>query len=202
MDPREAISRVEEIREQLARAETFRVYRAASTAFTGIIALAAALVQSQWQLDDVNSFLILWLSAASLSLTVVAMDMRVRCRMSDSVLLRDATITAARQFVPCVVAGGLLTFVLYRFAPHALGLLPGLWGICFALGVFASRPGLPRATNFVGAYYILAALLAIALAPSSPRPTFELWPMPVIFGVGQLLMAGVLYIFSEHRHDS
>jgi hypothetical protein len=198
MDPREAISRVEEIREQLARAETFRVYRSASTGITGLLALLATLVQARWQLNDTDSFLTLWLIAAAASIVVVSLDMRVRCRMSDSVLMRDATITAARQFVPCVVAGGLLTLALYRFTPQSLGLIPGLWGICFALGIFASRPGLPRAVNFVGAYYMLAALLVIATAPARGGQ-FELWPMPIIFGVGQLLMAAVLYFFSE-RH--
>ncbi len=60
-------------------------------------------------------------------MVVVSLDIRVHCRMFDSVLMRDATITAARQFVPCVVAGGLLTLALYRFAPQSLGLIPGLW---------------------------------------------------------------------------
>ena len=122
-----------------------------------------ALVQSQWQLNDMNGFLILWLSA-SLSLTVVAMDMRVRCRMSDSVLLRDATITAARQFVPCVVAGGLLTFVLYRFAPHGAGLASRIVGDLLRAGRVRIAARIAPGSQLRRAYYILAALLAIALA--------------------------------------
>jgi hypothetical protein len=198
MDPREALSRIEQIREQLARAELVRAFRAASVASTGIIAFVAAMVQWRWNLNDCDNFLNLWLLAAAAGIVVVGTEMAVRCACSGSTLQRDATLLAVRQFVPCVVAGALLTLALYQFAPDALRLLPGLWGIIFSLGVFASRPGLPRAANLVGGYYMLAGLFVIAAAPNQAQ--FEVWPMPLVFGVGQLMAAGVLYFSYERRH--
>jgi hypothetical protein len=73
-----------------------------------------------------------------------------------------------------------------------------LWSIIFSLGIFASRPGLPRAINIAAAYYLLAGLIVIATAKNSPP--FEQWPMPVCFGVGQFLTAAILY-FSTRRTD-
>ncbi|WP_428938839.1 hypothetical protein [Fontivita pretiosa] len=198
MDPLEAISRVRAIREQLARAETYRAYRAGSTAATGAMALLAAAVQARWQLNDTSSFLILWSSVAALCIIIVGIEMRLRCIMSDSILLREATVLAARQFAPSVLAGALLTLAIWRFRHESVGLLPGLWGLLFAMGVFASRPGLPAAINVAGAYYMLAGVAVLILA--SNRPEFEIWPMPLMFGVGQLLIAAIIF-FSLRKHD-
>jgi hypothetical protein len=131
---------------------------------------------------------------------IVSIEMILRCRLSESVLLRDATVVAARQFVPCVVAGALLTLVIYLHARPALPMLPGLWSIVFSLGVFASRPGLPRAINFVGAYYLLAGLFTITTAKN--QPGFDVWPMPLCFGAGQLLTATILYFSTARNNDS
>ena len=89
------------------------------------------------------------------------------------------------------MAGGLLTFVLIRFAPRASGCCPGLWQILFSLGVFASCRLLPRATFSVAVFYLATGLACLALA----RGEFALspWAMGLPFGVGQLLAAAVLY---------
>jgi hypothetical protein len=192
------MAQVEEIREQLARAETFRAFRAASTAATGAMALLGAAIQSYWQLNDPHSFMILWISVAAISVAIVGAEMRLRILNSDSILTRDAAILAARQFVPCVVAGALLTLAIRRCAPEATRLVPGLWAILFSLGIFASRPGLPRAINFAGAYYLLCGLLLIATAPAGE---FQAWPMPITFGAGQLLVASILFISSNNERN-
>jgi hypothetical protein len=199
MDPREAMSRIELIREQLARAETYRAFRAASTAMTGVLAIVAAAVQANWQLNNSTEFLQLWVVVAALGMIIVATEMTIRYRATDSILARDALILAARQFVPCVVAGALLTLAINRFAHDAVHLMPGLWAILFSLGIFASRPGLPRAIIFAGLYYMLAGLFVIVTTGASE--TFETWPMPLCFGVGQILSAGILYVFAERPHE-
>jgi hypothetical protein len=191
---------VERIREQLARSEAIRAWRAASVMFTASVALAGGIIQSRWDLSDPDSFLVLWITLAGVCMAVVSVEMIFRCRLaSGSQLLRDATIVAARQFVPSVIAGGLITWTFYRHAPESIHLLPGLWSIVFGLGVFASRPGLPRAINVAGAYYLLAGVFVIASTSGSRE--FEAWPMPLCFGVGQLLTASILYLYATHSHD-
>src|SRR5262245_57551537 len=200
MDRHDAILHVQQIREQLARAAAFRVYRGASVSVTGLLAFVAAWVQFRWELNAPVRFLALWLVVAAVCITIVSIEMFLRCRLSDSVLLRDATIVAARQFVPCVVAGALLTLAIYLHAQPALPLLPGLWSILFSLGIFASRPGLPRPINFAAAYYLLAGLFAIATV--SNDSVFDVWPMPLCFGAGQLLTATVLYFSTARNYES
>jgi hypothetical protein len=198
MNRDDALSQVQQIREQLARAEAFRVYRAASVSFTGVLAFIGAAIQNRWELGDPTGYLILWIVIAAICMVVVTVEMIVRCKVSESMLLRDATIVAARQFVPSVVAGALLTLVIFRFHRESMHLLPGLWSMVFSLGVFASRPGLPRGINFAGAYYLIAGLYIVATAKA--EAVFEAWPMPLSFGVGQLLTAAILYFSTTRNH--
>ena len=80
--------------------------------------------------------------------------------------------------------------VIYRYAPDALQLLPGLWQIVFSLGVFASCRSLPRGMFAVGVWYLAVGLATLALAASAP---FAALAMAIPFGAGQFLMAFVLY---------
>jgi hypothetical protein len=80
--------------------------------------------------------------------------------------------------------------VIYRFAPEALWMLPGLWQIVFSLGVFASVRSLPRGMFAVGVWYLAAGLATLALSSGAP---FSAVAMALPFGVGQLMMAFVIW---------
>ena len=54
------------------------------------------------------------------------------------------TMLAVDQFVPCLVAGALVTYAIGKFAGDIVWIMPGLWAVLFSLGVFASRRFLPR----------------------------------------------------------
>jgi hypothetical protein len=70
--------------------------------------------------------------------------------------------------------------------------------VIFGLGVFASRPVLPRPLLVVGVWYVAAGLGVLLLA----RGEQALSPlaMGVPFGVGQGLAAVLLYLTLERRH--
>ena len=191
MELDEALERIAVIHRHIIRGQLFRGYRAVPTFLSGLLAFIACAIQGIWLDDDTTACLILWLSAAGASVAIVALEMIIRCRRSSSTLERDMTIGAAEQFVPIVVAGALLTFVLSEFAADQLWLLPGLWAIMFSLGVFASRRMLPRAITLVGAHYLLTGLLCIALGHDGPF--FPAWTMALTFGAGQFMAAFILY---------
>lgn len=199
MELNEALSQISEIRRHLARSEVFRGYRAATTAFSGVVALVACGIHA-WCLppDNIDAFLWLWLGAAAISLLVVGTEMTIRCRRSQSSLQREMTMIAVEQFVPCMVAAGLLTYVMLHWVYHSLWMLPGLWALFFGLGVFASRRVLPRGTFIVGAWYLLCGILCIVASQNLPSPAP--WEMALCFGVGQLLAAFILYWNLERHH--
>lgn len=200
MELNEALSQISEIRRHLATTEVFRGYRSATTAFSAAVALVACAIHAWWLPQDINAYLWLWLAAAVISLTVVGAEMVIRSRRSQSSLQREMTLIAVEQFVPCLMAGGLLTYVLLHFAFHTLWMLPGLWAVLFSLGVFSSRRVLPKGTSIVGAWYLLSGILCVAVASSPQRQVPSPWEMAACFGVGQSLAAFVLFWNLERHH--
>jgi hypothetical protein len=71
-----------------------------------------------------------------------------------------------------------------RLAPY----LPGLWAMVFGLGIFASRPYLPRTTGWVALYYLTAGALLLALT----REASSAWEVGGTFALGQLGTAAAL----------
>lgn len=200
MELREALSQIAEIRQQMARTEVFRGFRSVPVAFSGVLAWAAAIAQAIWIPEpsrDITSYLTLWIGAAAIGMASAGLEMMLRARHSSR-WAREHTWLAVEQFLPCVVAGGLTTFVLARTSESVLWILPGLWSILFSLGVFASRRLLPRATLAVAFYYLVAGLACLTLARG--ESSFSPWAMGVPFGGGQLLAAAVLYRTLEWDH--
>jgi hypothetical protein len=202
MELREAMMQITEIRLQMARTEVFRGYRAMPVAFSGLLALAAAGFQAVWIPDpaqQMTAYLSLWVGAAIVSALAAGAEMANRSRRSASSWTREITWLAVEQFVPCLIAGGLLTVVLWRYAPDGLWMLPGLWQVLFSLGIFASCRLLPRPTFWVAVFYLAAGLATLALARG--EHAFSPWAMGVPFGFGQLLASAVLYLTLECSDD-
>ncbi len=217
MNVHDALSQIADIRQRVARAQAFGGYRPATTAFTGIVAIVTAFVQTlllpiPHQTHNANYlrsagdmaassvfridlYLYLWFAAAIVSMAVVGLEMWVRVRKSQSDLQRDLTLCAVDQFVPALVAGLLLTIVIVQFSFESVWMLPGLWMILFAMGIFSSRRVLPRFSTLIAAFYLMAGLLVLAMQKSAG---LHAWTMGLVFGVGQSAAAGLLW-FVERR---
>ena len=67
MELDEALSQIAEIRHQMARTEVFRGYRALPVAFSGVLAISAAVVQAVWlpnPTERIGAYLGLWVGSA------------------------------------------------------------------------------------------------------------------------------------------
>jgi hypothetical protein len=200
MHIQDALDQISDIRAQLAQTLTFRGYRSLTTAFTGLLGIVAAITQAMLignGFNDLHAYLRIWFAAAIVSLVVVSIEICWRCVRSGHQLQRELSLAAVEQFMPTLVAGALLTYVLI----HGSGgenawLLPGLWMILFAMGVFASRRLLPRSVFVIGAYYLLAGLSVLLMERGRQ---LEPWVMGGAFAIGQLLSAAILY-FSLERN--
>jgi hypothetical protein len=189
-----ALADITAIRSQMARGAEFQGYGPITVAATGLLALAAAGVQMLWLPEpaaDVFSYLALWVATAAVSVVLIGIEMVARSRRIHSGLADEMIHAATEQFIPAGVAGALLTVVLYRFASDSLWMLPGLWQIVFSLGFFASCRSLPRPMFAVGVWYLATGLATIAFANGAQA--FSPCAMALPFGLGQFLMAGILY---------
>ena len=192
-DLRKALADIHAIRGQVARATVFRGYGPATVALTGMVAGLGAFFQAIWLggSHDIAGYLIVWVGVALISAAMIGGETITRSRRLHSELADEMIHAAIEQLIPVAVAGALLTFVLVRFAPESTWLLPGLWQILYSLGIFASCRLLPKSLFAAGAWYLAAGLINVAWGAEGEA--FSPWRMGLPFGIGQLLMAGILY---------
>ncbi len=202
MEIKQALAHVSEIREQLARTEMFRGYRSLTVAFSGLVGVAAAVGQAFWlprPAERWGTYLALWFGAAAINLVVVGVEICIRAKAANLSLTRRTTVFAVEQFLPSLVAGGLLTIVIVKRASEAIWMLPGLWALLFSLGIFASCRLLPRAVSIAGMWYLVAGVFALAWGQGDAA--FSPWIMGITFGFGQLLTAVILHFTLERSSD-
>lgn len=200
-DLNKALGDIDSIRRQMARSTEFRGYGPATLAATGVFAMSAAVAQAIWLPDPVKAiyaYLATWISTAIVSAALIATQMRARTRRIHSGMADEMIGMAVEQFLPSAGAGSLLTVVLVWFVPGALWMLPGMWQVIFSLGVFSSCRFLPRPMVAAGLWYLLTGLACIALGDSR---ALSPWTMGIVYGAGQLLVAGILYFNSREGED-
>jgi hypothetical protein len=200
-DLNRALGDISSIRRQVAQSTEFRGYGPATLATTGVFALAAAGAQMLWVPDPANrlhAYLAVWFATAVLSAGLIALQTLNRARRMHSGMADEMIRMAVEQFLPAAGAGALVTVVLVRAAPDVVWMLPGLWQVIFSLGVFASCRFLPRAVAGVGAWYLLTGLCALGLGDAR---ALSPWAMGIPFGVGQALVAAILFFRAKEAGD-
>jgi hypothetical protein len=192
-----ALADIFAIRSQIAAGTAFRGYGPATVAATGGVALLTMLFQLLWLDDPTRQPLVFfagWAVTALLSGAMIWIEMRARSRRHHSGLADAMVQQAVEQFLPASVAGASLAAMLWKFAPEALWMLPGLWQVFVSLGIFASVRSLPRTVAFGAAWYFVAGFATLLLASQSHA--LSAWTMGLPFVIGQLLMAAILHFAS------
>jgi hypothetical protein len=201
-DLEEALAGIAAIRGQISRSAEFHGYGPMTVAATGIMAVVAGQVQTHLvanPMRDIWTYLAIWTATAAISVTLIGVEMITRSRTLHSGLAMEMIWSAVEQLVPAAVAGILITIVLLQVAPEALWMLPGLWQVLVALGVFACVRFLPRATFVIAVWYLFTgvACLALGRVPHALAP----WQMTLPFAIGQLGAASVLQL-SQRDDDA
>lgn len=190
MNVSQALEQLNEIHHHLGRSEVYRGYRSKTIALTGLSGLlAAAGLAYFWPEAGALERIGFWVAVAALNLAVVAWEVLGDYDNHRTAHQRKVSRRTVGQFLPALALGAVLTAAMASRG-ESLDLLPGLWAGLFALGIFSSRPYLPRGVGWVGAYYLAAASILLSF-----ETTALAWPwaMGGAFGIGQALMAYVLY---------
>jgi fumarate reductase subunit D len=192
-----ALADIFAIRSQIAAGTAFRGYGPEAMAATGVLALLTAIAQFLW-LDDPTGrplvFFAGWAVTALVCCGMIWVEMQARSRRHHSGLADAMIHQAIEQFLPAGVAGVLLAFMLNRFAPETLWMLPGLWQLLTSIGIFASARSLPSTIKIAAAWYFVAGFAVLVVA--SIHHTLSPWTMGLPFVIGQLLMAAILHFAS------
>src|SRR4051812_12467694 len=196
-----ALGDISAIRRQVANTTEFRGYGPLTSVTTSIFAVLAAAVQQLWLAETerhVPVYLTIWVTTALLSAALTGVQMHTRARRMHSALSDEMIRMAVEQFLPAMIAGLLVTAVVLGSAPHDAWILPGLWQIIYSLGIFSSCRFLPRPMLAAGGWYLVTGLACMSIGDSR---AFSPLAMGVPFGLGQLLIAGVLMFGSREERD-
>lgn len=186
-----ALAQVAAIQDQIARSEVYRGYRSVPIAASGVIGLVAAWMQPRGLAADPLSFVAYWMMIALCAGFVGTSEIVYNYIVHDDALARRRTRRVVGRLLPSLLAGAIVTASFGHLGAALVPLLPGLWAICFGIGIFASRPYVVRASGWVALYFYVmgVVLLWIARGPETLSP----WAVGGTFGVGQLITAAVLY---------
>jgi hypothetical protein len=191
MDFPRALSQIAEIHQQLAKSEVYRGYRSLPIAASGLVGVLAALGQPAWTMENPRGFLAYWTAVAALAGTVGVSEIAFNYVVHEPSFGRRRTRQVLGQFLPAAVMAIVVTVTLHQLDQQLVHLLPGLWSLCFGVGIFASRPYLPRRSGLVALYYTLAG--SALLWTANLGGTFNGWRVGGTFALGQLMAAAVLY---------
>src|SRR5262245_21713779 len=160
-----ALDQISTIHAQLAKTELFRGYRPLPVALTGIVGLLAVWLQPHVVgPGDGVAYCAFWVVVAGLN-ALIGGGAIVRCYFQDTdSLTRRRTRQVVGQFLPCLLAGVGATLGVFYVDVRYIPLLPGFWAILYGLGLFSSRPYLPRAMGWVALFYLVAGVALLCLA--------------------------------------
>lgn len=191
VDYSRAVGQIAAIHDQLAKGEIYQGYAPLAVALSGACGLAGASLQPYVvPAAGPHAWLLYWTGVAAVAALVAGSRTAFDYLLREPAHARRRTRRVVGQFAPAPFAGAVLTLLALVSQPGLVPYLPGLWAVTFGLGVFASRPYLPRATGWVALYYVLAGL---GLAATAGAPVPAPWSVGGVFAVGQLATAAVLY---------
>jgi hypothetical protein len=191
MDASRALDQIAEIHRQMAKGEVYRGYRSLPVAMSGLVGVAAAAVQPASLTRDPNGYLLYWSVAAAAAALVGSSEILYNYLVTEDASGRRQTRRVAGQFLPALFGGAAVAACFAHASAGLIALLPGLWAICFGIGIFACRPYLPRASGWIALFYYASGFMFLWVGHGIDP--LNGWWLGGIFGVGQLLAAAVLW---------
>jgi len=126
-----AIQNLQYIRETMERAGAFTAVPGWGGILMGVSALMTALISSRLPSRDL--WFASWLGEAGLALAIGGWAMVQKAKAAKSTLFYGAGRKFAMNLLPAMIAGGVLTVVLYR--QQLFGIMPGVWLLLYGVSV-------------------------------------------------------------------
>src|SRR3569833_1525829 len=151
---RHAAANLRYIRDTMERASSFTAVPGWGGVAVGCTAILAGIVSAGRPMAQAY---FIWLAEAGFALTLAAIAVRLKSKRLDLSLHTRAARRALLSFVPPLIAGGVLTVVLFR--NNDLGVLPGLWLLLYGAAVVTGGAFSVRIVPFMGLCFMFMGAL-------------------------------------------
>ena len=192
MEVSRALADLQEVRTRLAAVQRFRGLSGGAAIASGVAAIGAGFVQATSIAHPIGQsdgarYVAIWSACLACSLAVNYGAILLWLARNWSLRSRLQIKTVGMTILPSIVAGGVLTAAFV--VRGELGLLPGMWCMCYALGLIASRAMAPPGLGWVAALFAGSGT-ALLFAPENNALVW--WVMPATFGIGQLVVGALV----------
>jgi len=154
---RRAADNLRFIRDTMERAASFTAVPGWGGVAVGCTALAAGLTAAH---RSIQQAFFVWMAEAGVALLVAAVAVCRKSRRLALPLGSQPSRRALLSFAPPLLAGGMLTVVLFRL--HELSILPGVWLLLYGAAVVTGGAFSVRIVPLMGLCFMLAGALALA----------------------------------------
>jgi hypothetical protein len=192
MEVSRALADLEEVRSRLVAVQRFRGWSGGAAVISGTAALSIGFYQL-FALPypatpvDASRYVTMWIACLVFALVTNYGAILMWLARNWTLRARCELRTVGMTIAPAIATGGVLTAALLN--RHLDGMLPGVWCVCYAMGLVASRAMVPRGVLAVAALFGAAGT---ALLFAQDLSALRWWVMPATFGVGQLLIGGLV----------
>ncbi len=158
-----AMDNLRYIRKTIERAGSFTAVPGIGGMLMGSTALAAAWLAERQTVS--SRWMAVWLLEAFVALLIGIAGVAVKSRAARMPLLSGPGYKFVAGFAPAMMAGAILTGVL--FAQSQTALLPGMWLLLYGVGIVSGGAASVRVVPLMGACFMAAGAIAF-LAPGAP----------------------------------
>jgi hypothetical protein len=145
------------IRNTMEAAGSFTAVSGWGMVAIGALAIVVAVIASMQA--DATTALTVWIASAVLSPIIMMWAMIRKSRAAKMPLLSGPGRKFVLSFSPPIVAGALLTFVLYRVG--LLEAIPGMWLLLYGSGVVAGGAFSVKIVPVMGVCFMVAGIVAL-----------------------------------------
>jgi hypothetical protein len=178
-----ALENLRYIRETMERAGSFTAVPGWGGILMGISALLTAVISSRLPSNDL--WMASWLGEAILALAIGGWAMSQKAKAVQSTLLGGPGRKFALSLCPAMIAGAILTLVLYRNGFFAL--MPGVWLLLYGVAVVTGGAFSVNIVPIMGISFMMLGTIAL-FSPAA----WANWFMAGGFGALQIVFGVVI----------
>ena len=152
-----AVENLKYIRETMERAGSFTAVPGWGGVLMGISALLTSFISSQLPSKDV--WFLTWLGEAFLALAIGGWAMVEKAKAAQAPILYGPGRKFAVSLCPAMIAGAVLTLVLYRYSLFAM--MPGVWLLLYGVAVVTGGAFSMKVVPIMGVSFMAIGTVAL-----------------------------------------